>query len=133
MTAAIIMALAVAASNVAGFDAGAAPSRAIAGPWRLSVVGGKVGCTLALNDLVSPGGLGLGTPAACQRAIPPLRDLSVWNLDGHGGLLFSDPERRHIVWFLGPAGGPYAAAAPDGRLWRLSMATPRSSDPLPRT
>jgi hypothetical protein len=134
MTAAIIMALALAASNAASPDAGAAAPRAIAGPWRLSVVGGKIGCTLALSDLESPGGLGLGAPVACQRAIPPLRDLSVWNLDARGGLVFSDPARRHVVWFSGPAGGPYAASAPDGRLWRLAIAAPRApADLMPRT
>ena len=90
------------------------------GHWRLSAVGGKVGCTISLTDHERLGGRDLRTPAACQRAFPSLRDFSLWNLDGHGVLRFSDSLQRHFVEFSGPIGGPYAATAPDGRRWRLT-------------
>jgi hypothetical protein len=121
MNAAIIMAAIVAAATAAHSDDVAAV-RAAVGPWRLSAVGGKVGCTLSLTDRESPGGRDLQAPAACQRAFPPLKDLSVWSLDAHGALVFSDPARLHVVAFTGPVGGPYAATAPDGMEWRLVAA-----------
>ena len=92
------------------------------GHWRLSAVGGKVGCTISLTDLERLGGRDLRAPAACQRAFPTLRAFSLWNLDGRGVLRFSDNLQRHFVEFSGPIGGPYAATAPDGRRWRLTAA-----------
>jgi len=127
MNAAIIMAAMVAAAAGAHTDSQAAALRATIGPWRLSAIGGKIGCTVALTDRESPGGRDLQAPAACQRAFPPLKVLSVWSLDSRGSLVFSDPLRRHIVAFSGPMGGPYAAMAPDGRAWRLALATPRNA------
>jgi hypothetical protein len=118
------LAIAIAATSIAGVEA--APGRAATSAWRLSEIGGKIGCTV---DLIDRGSLGGGhdllSPGACQRAFPPLKDLSVWRFDERGGLVFSDPGRRHVVAFAGPLGGPYAATAPDGRIWRLAAATPR--------
>jgi hypothetical protein len=126
MKAAKITALAL-AGMAASVSAGeAAAPRDAAGPWRLSEIGGKIGCTVALIDRGSlGGGHDLLAPDACQRAFPPLRDLSVWRFDERRGLVFSDPGRRHVVAFAGPLGGPYAATAPDGRIWRLTAATPK--------
>jgi len=126
MKTAMIMALAIASVAAPFASSEAAASRAATGPWRLSEIGGKIGCTVALIDRESlGGGHDLLAPGACQRAFPPLRDLSVWRFDERGGLVFSDPERRHVVAFAGPLGGPYAATAPDGRIWRLSAAVPK--------
>jgi hypothetical protein len=125
MNAAIIMAAMVAAASV-NTDSQAAALRATVGPWRLSAIGGKIGCTVALTDRESRGGHDLQSPAACQRAFPPLKVLSVWSMDSRGSLVFSDPLRRHVVAFSGPMGGPYAAVAPDGRAWRLALATARN-------
>lgn len=123
MKALLILALALIGATPA--TQSLAATGATPGPWRLSAVGGKVGCTLALTDLVGPGGRGLQAAPACQRAFPPLKELSVWSVDDKGDLLFSDPDRRHVVAFSGRAGGPYAATAPDGRAWRLDLAAPR--------
>jgi hypothetical protein len=126
MKTAIIMAMAIVgvAASFTGSDAAA--SRGATGPWRLSEIGGKIGCTVALIDRESlGGGHDLLSPGACQRAFPPLKELSVWRFDERGGLLFSDAEGRHVVSFAGPLGGPYAATAPDGRIWRLAAAPPR--------
>jgi hypothetical protein len=122
----MIMALAL-VGVAASFGAGQAGVAGDAtGAWRLSEIGGKIGCTVALTDRGRlGGGHDLLSPGACQRAFPPLKDLSVWRFDERGGLVFSDSEHRHVVAFAGPLGGPYAATAPDGRLWRLAAATPR--------
>lgn len=128
MKTAMIMALAIASAGAAfASGAAAATPRDATGPWRLSEIGGKIGCTVALIDRAAlGGGQDVLSPGVCQRAFPPLKDLSVWRFDERGSLIFSDPERRHVVSFAGPLGGPYAATAPDGRIWRLSAATPRS-------
>lgn len=125
MYAARMLAAIVAAAIATQATASAAHTPA--GPWRLSAIGGKVGCTLSLTDHERSGGHDLQTPQVCERAFPPLRGLSVWTVDSRGALLFSDPARSYVVSFLGPLGGPYAATAPDGRLWRLAAATPRPS------
>ena len=125
MNAAILMAAAVAATAGVHTESQAAALRATVGPWRLSAIGGKVGCTVALTDRESLGGRDIQAPAACQRAFPPLKMLSVWRFDEKGALEFSDPTRRHVVAFSGPNGGPYAAVAPDGHAWRLALAAPR--------
>jgi hypothetical protein len=127
MKTAMILALALVGAN-ASFAADGEPalSRAAIGPWRLSEIGGKIGCTVALIDRASlGGGRDVLAPGACQRAFPPLKDLSVWSFDERGGLVLSDPEHRHVVAFAGPLGGPYAATAPDGRIWRLDATPPR--------
>ena len=118
------LALAGAAAFVGAADAGVA--RDATGAWRLSEIGGKIGCTVALIDRQGlGGGHDLLSPGACQRAFPILKDLSVWRFDERGGLVFSDSEHRHVVSFAGPLGGPYAATAPDGRIWRLAAAPAR--------
>ena len=66
------------------------------------------------------GGHDLRAPAACQRAFPPLRGLTLWKLDQQGSLRFTDNLRNRFVEFTGPVGGPYAATAPDGHKWRLT-------------
>jgi len=123
----MIMALAIASAATSFSACDAAVSRGAAGPWRLSEIGGKIGCTVALIDRESlGGGHDLQAPGACQRAFPALRDLSTWQMDDHGGLILSGPERSHVVAFAGPVGGPYLATAPNGRTWRLAAATSRS-------
>jgi|GEM_PF-5713699 len=122
MNAAIILALGVAASALQA-DRLPAPLRAAVGQWRLSEVGGKVGCTLDLSDQASGRGHALLAPAACHLAFPPLKTLSVWSLDTHGAPVFSDPGRQHVITFNGPAGGPFQATVADGKAWRLEMAS----------
>ncbi len=125
MKTAMIMALAIAAVGASFGSGEAAEPRGATGPWRLSEVGGKIGCTVALIDRARlGGGHDLLSPGACQRAFPPLKDLSIWRFDERG-LVFSDPGHRHVVAFAGPLGGPYAATAPDGRIWRLAAASPK--------
>ncbi len=97
--------------------------RADVGQWRLSQIGGKIACTVNLTDQASSGGHALRAPPACHLAFPPLKDVSVWNLDARGAPIFSDPGRQHIVAFSGPAGGPFQATASDGKPWRLEPAT----------
>jgi hypothetical protein len=126
MKTAMFLALAITTAVTSFASCQAAVSRAATGPWRLSEVGGKIGCTVALIDRGSlGGGRDVLAPGVCQRAFPPLKELSVWRFDERGSLVFSDPEGRHVVAFAGPLGGPYAATAPDGRLWRLAAATPK--------
>ena len=121
MNGAIFLALGVALTG-AQTDSLPAAMRADVGQWRLSEVGGKVGCTVNLTDQASSGGHALQAPAACHLAFPPLKDLSLWSLDAHGALVFSDPRRQHVVAFSGPAGGPFQATAADGKAWRLEFA-----------
>ncbi len=127
MKTAMIMALAIAGLAASFGSAQAAAPRDATGPWRLSEIGGKIGCTVALIDRGTlGGGHDVLSPGVCQRAFPPLKDLSVWRFDERGSLIFSDPENRHVVAFAGPLGGPYAATAPDGRIWRLAAAAPKA-------
>jgi len=134
MNAAIILALGVAVSSPRA-DNLPASLRAAVGQWRLSEVGGKVGCTVNLSDQASGAGHALQAPAACHLAFPPLKTLSVWSLDAHGAPVFSDPGRQHVLTFNGPAGGPFQATASDGKAWRLEPAlhpvTPPSAPPPP--
>ena len=125
MNPAIILAVALGVASAPHPEADTAV-RAAMGQWRLSEVGGKIGCTVNLTDQVSPGGHVLQAPAACHMAFPPLKDLSVWSLDPHGAPIFSDAARGHLVAFAGPAGGPFLATASDGKAWRLEPATARS-------
>jgi hypothetical protein len=125
MNAAIILAAIIGGATAAHANDGTAV-RSVVGPWRLSAVGGKVGCTLLLTDRKTSGGNDLQAPAACQRAFPLLKGLSEWTLDARGALMFSDPARTHVIDFSGPSGGPYAAIAPDGRVWRLAAAATRT-------
>jgi hypothetical protein len=126
MNGATILALAVALGAGRG-DSLSASARADVGQWRLSEVGGKIGCTVTLTDQASPGGLALQTPLACRHAFPPLRDVSVWNLDARGAPIFSDLRRRRVVAFNGPIGGPFLATASDGKAWRLEPAPGHSA------
>lgn len=131
MNGAIILVLAVALTATQS-DSLPAPLRAAVGPWRLSEVGGKVGCTVNLSDQASGGGHALRAPPACHLAFPPLKSLSVWSLDARGAPVFSDPGRQHILTFNGPAGGPFQAIASDGKAWRLEPAAhpvPAASTP----
>ncbi len=125
MSVAIILSAIVATANSPHPDTDIASVRAMVGSWRLSVVGGRVGCTLNLSDREGASGRDLETPAACQRAFPPLKALTVWTLDGHGALVFSDIARHSVVAFTGPTGGPYEATSPDGKAWRLVVAAPK--------
>jgi hypothetical protein len=122
MNAAIILAVVLGAVNPPSAAADVSTLRAAIGPWRLSEVGGKVACTLNLTDQPSLGGRALQAPAACHLAFPPLKDLSVWNLDAHGAPNSSDPAHNHVVAFNGPVGGPFQATASDGKAWRLEPA-----------
>jgi hypothetical protein len=99
MKTAMIMALAIASMGASlGSSAAVAASRDGAGPWRLSEIGGKIGCTVALIDRGTlGGGHDVLSPGVCQRAFPPLKDLSIWRFDERGSLIFSDPERRHVA------------------------------------
>lgn len=128
MNAAIFLALG-GALTVAQSDSLPAALRAAVGQWRLSEVGGKVGCTVNLSDQASGGGRALLAPAACHLAFPPLKNLSVWSLDTHGAPVFSDPSRQHVITFSGPAGGPFQATAADGKAWRLEMASRPAAAP----
>jgi len=121
MSAAIILALGVALTATQS-DGLPSTLRAAVGPWRLSEVGGKVGCTVNLSDQANGGGHALRAPSACRLAFPPLKNLSVWSLDARGALVFSDPGRQHILTFNGPSGGPFQAIAADGKGWRLEPA-----------
>jgi hypothetical protein len=124
-------ALAVAGAPKTESDQAAALVKAAVGPWSLTEVGGKIECTLTFTDQQAAGGRDLTTPPACQRAFPPLRDLTVWSLDLHGAPVLSDRGRAHVVTFAGPTGGPYDATAPDGKAWRLAALTPRLTVPPP--
>ncbi|MEO8927686.1 MAG: AprI/Inh family metalloprotease inhibitor [Caulobacteraceae bacterium] len=127
MSAAIVVALALAAVAPPHAESvpAPAPARAAVSQWRLSEVGGKVGCTVTLTDQATLGGHVLQAPPACHLAFPPLKDLSVWSTDPHGAPIFSDATHGHAVAFIGPVGGPFQAAAPDGKAWRLEAAPPR--------
>jgi hypothetical protein len=95
--------------------------RATLGLWRLSEVGGKVGCTLTLTDAPGIGGLEVKAPLACRGAFPALKAVSTWAFDADGAIVFSDPSHQRIVVFHAH-GGAYDAAAADGKVWRLEPA-----------
>jgi hypothetical protein len=122
MSVAIILAVALSTASPPHAEGDVLATRAAIGQWRLSEVGGKVGCTVNLTDQASPGGHVLQAPPACHLAFPPLKDLSVWSLDAHGAPIFSDAAHNHVVAFIGPTGGPFQATASDGKAWRLEPA-----------
>ena len=126
MNAAIILAAALSVANLSHAQGDSPAARAAIGQWRLSEVGGKLGCTVNFTDRAIPGGLALQAPSACHLAFPPLKDLSVWSLDAHGAPIFSDAAHKRVVAFAGPPGGPFQAIASDGKAWRLEPATARS-------
>ena len=103
MSTAMILAIALNAASATHAEGDATAARAAIGPWRLSEVGGKVGCTVNLTDQAGPGGRVLQAPPACHLAFPPLKVLSVWSLDVRGAPIFSDATHSHIVAFAGPA------------------------------
>jgi hypothetical protein len=127
MNAAFLLSAVLAATNPAHGDTDSSSARTVVGAWRLSEVGGRVGCTLTLTDRQGAGGRDLEAPAACHRAFPPLKALTVWNLDARGEPVFSDTAKRQTVPFAGRLGGPYAATAPDGKAWRLVAASPKTT------
>jgi len=120
--------LAIAAA--AAFVAAAAPV-GVAGPWRLSEVGGKVGCTLSLTEAPAIGGYEVKAPAACRLAFPPIKGVSTWSVDGAGSLVLSDPERRRIVLLQARSASLWEGPGPDGGDWRLERApAARADSPL---
>jgi Protease inhibitor Inh len=127
MNAAIILAAALSVANVSHAQGDALAARAAIGQWRLSEVGGKLGCTVNFTDRAIPGGgQALQAPSACHLAFPPLKELSVWSLDAHGAPIFSDAAHKRVVAFAGPPGGPFQAIASDGKAWRLEPAAPHA-------
>ena len=112
---AVLVVVAIAWSAQAAADVVQKP----AGDWRLSEVGGKIGCTLTLTRNTGVAGFELKAPLACRRAFPPLKAVAAWTLDDKGGLVLSDTNAQPIVTFPNEARGHYEAKAPDGRVWRL--------------
>ncbi len=121
----VLLAAALAPPAAAPPDVGQA-ERATIGQWRLSEIGGKVGCTLTLTENAGAGGRVLQAPPACHLAFPPLEHLSVWSVDPKGAPVFADAEHVRVVTFAGPPGGPFTATASDGKGWRLEPAAPRA-------
>ena len=97
----------------------------VAGAWRLSAIGGKVGCTLSLTDATAIGGFEVKVPPACRLAFPPIKDLTAWSVDEKGQIVFSDPVRRRIVSFQPRTEGVWEGQGQDGAAWRLEKAAPR--------
>jgi hypothetical protein len=128
MLPAILLAAAVTAPMpapvAARVEPGQASARATVGPWRLSEVGGKIGCTLTLTGAPATAGWEVKAPLACRGAFPPLKEVTAWTLDAEGALALTDSEGRRIVAFATGASGPLEAKAPDGKTWRLELAGP---------
>ncbi len=128
MLPAILLAAAVAAPPpvAAPTRAESAPplSRAAVGLWRLSEVGGKIGCTLTLTGAPAPSGWEVKAPLACRGAFPPLKEVTAWMVDADGALALTDSEGRRIVAFPNNPSGSAEAKAPDGKTWRLEAAGP---------
>jgi len=119
----IILAAVAASVSAPPVDTGgASKTAAFVGQWRLSEIGGKVGCTVSLSDAPAGQSNLLQVPGACARAFPPLKDLNAWEVNGSGDISFSGGPDHQSVVFKGPAGGPYEARAPDGSAWRLEPA-----------
>lgn len=99
-------------------------TRAAVGLWRLSEVGGKIGCTLTLTGAPAPSGWEVKAPLACRGAFPPLKEVTAWMVDADGALALTDSVGRRIVAFPNTAGPSAEAKAPDGKTWRLEAAGP---------
>ncbi|MBS0411478.1 MAG: AprI/Inh family metalloprotease inhibitor [Proteobacteria bacterium] len=123
MLPAIVLAAAVAGPAPSRAEGPGALTRAPVGAWRLSEVGGKVGCTLSLTGAPATAGWEVKAPLACRGAFPPLKEVTAWTLDADGALALTDADGRRIVAFTGAA-GPMEAKAPDGKTWRLEAAGP---------
>ncbi len=108
-----------------GMKPGASGS-AVAGAWRLAEVGGRIDCTLTLADGGNPPSRAVQAPIACQRAFPPLKAITTWSVGSHGAPVLAGPKTKPLA-FTGPAGGPYVATAPDGRVWRLTAAPDKAA------
>jgi hypothetical protein len=117
----LIKSLIIAAALTAAVSPAAVPDalRPIVGQWRLSDVGGKIACTLTLTSEPSVAGYAMRVPLACRRGFPPLKDISAWNVDAQGAIVFADPTKKHLVVFAPQAGAPYEAKAPENKTWRL--------------
>ncbi|MGA0600237.1 AprI/Inh family metalloprotease inhibitor [Caulobacter sp. KR2-114] len=128
MLPAILIAAAVTApppvSAAARLENAPAMSRAAVGLWRLSEVGGKIGCTLTLTGAPAPSGWEVKAPLACRGAFPPLKEVTAWMVDADGAIALTDSEGRRIVAFPNSTGAAAEAKAPDGKTWRLEAAGP---------
>jgi len=129
MYGAIILVAAIAAVGAPTADAPQAP-RVAAGPWRLTQVGGKVGCTVNLTDHTAPGGQDVKFPSVCRRAFPALKDLAAWSVDPQGSLVFANARGQRIVALAGSPGGSYEAKTADGTVLHLESA-PSAPSPTP--
>jgi len=92
------------------------------GAWRLSEVGGKVGCRLNLTAQPGIGGLEVKVPIACRRAFPALKAVSTWSFDADGAIVLSDPSQHRVLVFKAGPSHAYDAFAPGGKIWRLEPA-----------
>ena len=115
----ILSAVFVVVTGVAGVAAGAATPHAAAGDWRLSVVGGRVACTLTLTHQTSFAGFEVKAPLACREAFPPLKGVAAWAVNDKGAIVLSDAQAHPIIVFPQADGAPFEAKAPDGSTWRL--------------
>jgi len=129
MYGAIILAAAIAGGGAQGADAPAGPHGA-SGPWRLTQVGGKVGCTVNLTDHAQPIGLDVTFPPVCRRAFPALRLLAVWSVDPQGAIVFADAKGQRILALAGSPGGAYEAKTADGAVLHMEAA-PTAPMPTP--
>jgi hypothetical protein len=120
-----VVLISVSAADVA---AGAATPEIAAGDWRLSVVGGRIACTLTLTRETGVGGYEVKAPLACREAFPPLKAVAAWALNDKGAIVLSDAQAHPIIVFPAAEGAPFEAKAPDGSTWRLDpVVEPRPS------
>ena len=120
-----VVLMTVSAADVA---AGAATPAAAAGDWRLSVVGGRVACTLTFTHESGVGGFEVKAPLACREAFPPLMSVAAWAVNDKGAIVLSDAQAHPIIVFPQIDGAPFEAKAPDGSTWRLEpVSEPRPS------
>jgi Protease inhibitor Inh len=94
----------------------------LTGQWDLSLNDTNRRCRLSLRADEAGGGLALGLPAGCRRAMPLLAEVGTWKLQAGDHVSFADGRGQEVLAFMPEGDGPLVAKGPEGEIYRLSLA-----------
>jgi len=69
----------------------------MSGAWQMLQTGSNRACTIRLGQQATEGGLALGLPAPCRRALPILLNVRAWGLEGDRTVLLMTGEGETVL------------------------------------